>query len=873
LNLRQLITLCCILFFIQEAKSEHLVGGDISYICQGNDNYQVTLNIYRDCFSSGAPFDENPPIGIYSGTGSFLGVQYFGSPAETNLSTLIDNDCFTVSANVCVERGTYIQTINLPPNSSGYYLVYERCCRNNTIQNLFDPGTQGSTYVAFIPPSNFATCNSSPSWNNFPPLGICLNVPFDFDHSAMDLDGDDLVYELCTPYQGGTQFIPAPDPPGGPPFIDVVYQGGYSAADPIDALPGLAIDPATGFLTGTPTQLGQYVIGICVKEFRNGQLLSEVRRDFQFNVTLCPDLNVASIASQVADTECNGLTLNFENLSQNANNYLWLFGDGNSSTEFEPTYTYSNPGTYEVILISDPGDQCADTSIQVFNLFDPVEPIIGNPMLVCNNGDPFYDIVLSSNGTLVSTTWDFGGGTGDINAMSPEGVFFPPGFSYNVNVVTIDENDCESEATIPLTVPPEPVAVIQNNNQPCSGLDITFINNSDNATNYVWDFGLPGNADQSFEESPTFTYPEPGEYTATLEVSAAGTCPDIATFTVSVTPSIFADFEPPSGQCFQGNNFEFFAQGNFSEAAELTWNFQNGNIPTFVGPNPPAITFSEFGQNLVSLTAFEDGCETNFEALINTVPNPEADFVFTGDGCSPMIGAFTNISFGGSNPTYHWDFGDGNTSSGQSPVNLYEQPGIYTVSLLLTSEGDCVDTSFISYPNLVEVNPSPNASFFIDRHEVDILDPSINVNAEHTNPLWTCEYFVSDSSFYGDCGFEHEFDAPGSYTVLLIVTNEFGCDNRAIQDVLVTGSLFWAPNAVTMNGDGINDFFNPVVLGAEEYEIIIFDRWGQEMYSSTVPNEPWVPQYAHPGVYIYKAKVKEAGSLVREFTGHFTIIR
>ena len=872
LHLRYFITLISIIVLSYRADAEHLVGGDISYECLGNNVYQVTLNVYRDCFSTGAPFDNEAPIGIYNGNGDFVSVTNFIFPSITNLSTIIDDECFTVSTNVCVERGTYVETLTLPPNSSGYYIVYQRCCRNNTIQNLNAPGTQGSTYVAFVPPSDLATCNSSPSWNNFPPIGVCLNIPLDFDHSASDSDGDDLVYELCTPYQGGTQLNPAPNPPNGPPFTNVVYNGGYNAVEPMDAMPGLAIDPATGQLTGIPTQIGQYVIGICVKEYRDGQLLSEVRRDFQFNVTLCPDLNVASIASQVADSQCEGLTVDFVNQSQNANAYLWVFGDGNTSTDFEPTYTYTDPGSYTVMLISDPGQICADTSFQTFNLYNPVEAVIGVPELDCNSGGPLYNMNVNSSGGIDASFWNFDGGTGEEMTAEPQGVYFEPG-TYSINLDFIDENGCESNADVMLTVPLEPVAGITNNNQPCSGLDITFINESEEATNYQWDFGLAGDLDFSFDDSPSFTYPEPGSYTASLIASAPGTCPDTAFFTVEVTPAIFADFEEQDGQCFDGNEFSFAAGGNFGPTAELTWSFQNGSLSSFSGANPPDINFIEPGQNLVSLTAFQEGCETYFESVVNTIPNPQADFTFHGDGCVPMAATFTNLSFGGTNPSYKWNFGDGNTSAGQSPVNVYTQPGIYDVSLMVTSSGECVDSSFVKYNQLIEVNPSPDASFFIDQHQVDILDPTIQVASESNNSLWTCEFFVSDSTNYDLCNFEHEFDSPGSFTVLHIITNEFGCEGRAIQDVLVTGSLFWAPNAITMNGDGLNDFFKPVVLGAEEYQITIYDRWGQIMFNSNDPDLPWVPEYAHPGVYIYKVRLKEAGTLVHDYAGHFTIIR
>ena len=873
MRLVRLISLCFSLLLGLALHGEHLVGGEITYECTGNDNYQITLKVYRDCFSQGAPFDINPPIGIYTGDGLLVQVVYFSAPFITNLNTEINDECFQVSTSVCVEEGVYTGTVNLPPNNSGYYIVYERCCRNSTILNLNSPGTQGSTYVAFVPPQSDAICNSSPSWVNFPPIGICQGIPLDFDHSAIDPDGDELVYELCTPYQGGSTFTPAPDPPSGPPFQNVVWGFGYSTANQMDANPELAIDPLTGYLTGTPTQLGQYVIGICVKEYRNGVLLSEVRRDFQFNVTNCPNLNNAAIASQAANTDCLGLTVDFENLSSNATNYLWFFGDGNTSTAFEPTYTYSDPGSYEVILISNPGDICADTATVLYSVAEPIPPDIGPATFICAP-DPLYNLtLLNGMGEIESANWDFGGGIGDNNQINPTEVYFEPGNSFSISVDVVDEYGCESSGSTNLTVPPEPVAIIGNNNVPCSGFDITFINSSENAASYQWDFGLNGDLDQSFEASPTFNYPGAGVYTAQLIASASSSCPDTAYLDIEVTPNIYANFDPPGGQCFEGNAFEYVALGTFTSNATLTWTFENANISGFIGQNPPVVNYNTYGQQNVILTAFEDGCETVFNAISNVVPNPEADFTVQGDGCAPMVAWFSNESFGGSNPKYKWNFGDGNYSIGQSPVNVYEYPGLYGVGLWVISNGDCIDSSYVYYPDLVEVNPSPSAAFEIDRYQIDIVDPSINVTTFIEDPFWTCQFWLSDSTYYDACSFYHEFQTPGTYEVQIQVTNEYDCKAFATQEVVVSGSLFWAPNAVTMNGDGINDFFNPVVLGAHNYEIVIYDRWGQVLYESVDPNVPWIPDYAHPGVYVYRALVTDNTAKIHEYFGHFTIIR
>ena len=94
----------------------------------------------------------------------------------------------------------------------------------------------------------------------------------------------------------------------------------------IDAAPPLTIDPSTGFVTLTPTLIGSFCVGVRVKEFRNGVQLSEVIRDFRFDVVPCVQTVVSSIADQDAATLCTGLSMDFENNSTNADDYHWDFG-------------------------------------------------------------------------------------------------------------------------------------------------------------------------------------------------------------------------------------------------------------------------------------------------------------------------------------------------------------------------------------------------------------------------------------------------------------------------------------------------------------------------------------------------------------------
>ncbi|MES2139782.1 MAG: SprB repeat-containing protein, partial [Bacteroidota bacterium] len=132
--------------------------------------------------------------------------------------------------------------------------------------------------------------NSDPVFNLFPPIFVCVGQPFTFNHAATDLNGDSLVYSFYTPYDGDNAIGGPLDPtyPGNTAtFTPIIWKPGYSATNPLGGAP-LNLNPTTGLLTGTASTLGQFVVGVVVKEYRNGVYIGQTLRDFQFNVVNCP---------------------------------------------------------------------------------------------------------------------------------------------------------------------------------------------------------------------------------------------------------------------------------------------------------------------------------------------------------------------------------------------------------------------------------------------------------------------------------------------------------------------------------------------------------------------------------------------------------
>lgn len=544
----------------------HIVGGEIYYDCLGGNDYRITLKIYRDCTSpSNAPYDSAAYIFLFNSAGTFLDSITILFPGAINVPPTINNPCFTPPTNVCVQQAVYQTIIHLPPLAGGYDITYERCCRNGTILNLVNPGDVGSTYMAHIPDPGLASCNSSPRYNNFPPIYLCSGVPLVFDHSATDPDGDSLYYEFCDPFNGASPccpsfgwsslFIgPTPGCPGGcsaipppPPYPFVPWQTPYDANYPMSSSPAMSINHTTGVLTGTPNMIGQWVVGVCVSEYRGGVLLDVNKRDFQFNVVDCPGLPVAAVPLQ--SMFCFGYTAQFTQNSLNASSYLWNFGDPTTTTDistaYAPTWTYPDSGTYTVTLIINPGTLCADTAVTTFDIQHLLAPSFVAPPGECDYLNSFNFAgggVYQGTGTFA---WNFGthASPASSNQLNVNNVVFDAAGTFPVTF-TISENGCTVDYTQNIHVYPKPIANYGlETSIACVMQPVHFLDSSqtDTPLSYEWAFG---DGAISNEPDPFHTYGAEGNYATSLIISTSHGCVDTFALpsVVSVLPTPTAGF-------------------------------------------------------------------------------------------------------------------------------------------------------------------------------------------------------------------------------------------------------------------------------------------------------------------------------------------
>jgi gliding motility-associated-like protein len=414
--MRSVLYILLFLLLGLNVRATHIVGGELNYKHLGGFNYELRLTVYRDCYTGNPPFDNPASIGVFDINDNFI--QQFLVPFVSldTLPGLINDPCTIVPTDFCYEVTTYVTTVYLPPIPGGYQLAYQRCCRNQSLINIVNPLSTGATYYAHIPDTAVVISDSNPKFNNWPPPFICADKPLIFDHSAVDYDGDSLVYSLYTPYHGASFGTPQPQPPNNPPYPTVVWQTPYSQANMLGGTP-LSINSQTGLLTATPHIQGCFVIGIKVSEYRNGVLIGETYRDFQFIVKPCPSVTVAAAA--VPQVICGDPTVTFTNHSSGAHAYLWNFGDTTTTTDNSssttPSYTYPSAGTYTATLVayaSPSLPMCNDTASTVVNITNAFTSDFTFDVPPCEDGLVHFT-AHSSNPTTLPThyNWNLGDGS------------------------------------------------------------------------------------------------------------------------------------------------------------------------------------------------------------------------------------------------------------------------------------------------------------------------------------------------------------------------------------------------------------------------------------------------------------------------------
>lgn len=279
------------------AAASHIVGGEFEIVHISGDNYRINLILYFDELNGNlGARDPKVDARIFRKRDNALMMEvYLPFSSQTPVS-YTQPACS--NGEIVTSRILYTAVVQLTPqqfsDAEGYYLSWERCCRNYDITNIYsdDPLSggryAGQTFYLEFPPvvkDGLPFINSSPRL--FPPLNdyACPRRPYYVDFAGVDDDGDSLVYSIVTPLNTKTaDALPLPDlRPRPRPYPVVTYRAPFSASNILGGMPDLRIS-RDGFLTVTPTMVGLYVFAVRCEEYRDGVKIGELRRDFQMLV-------------------------------------------------------------------------------------------------------------------------------------------------------------------------------------------------------------------------------------------------------------------------------------------------------------------------------------------------------------------------------------------------------------------------------------------------------------------------------------------------------------------------------------------------------------------------------------------------------------
>ena len=583
-----------------------------------------------------------------------------------------------------------------------------------------------------------------------------------------------------------------------------------------------------------------------------------------------------------ADNVCLGEEMYFYysliHPNMSAQTWLWSFGDGTYSTEPNPTHLYTQPGTYNVLLTCTDSLGCDFTvTKQVTVYVNPIADFSSTTVLI-NNPTSFTDNSYTVNGFITSWQWDFGDG-GTSTQQNPLHTYANAG-TYMTTLIVFNSFGCSDTITLPVIVDENVnadfVADTVCAGSPTSFTDLSYIGNGSIASWY-WTFGDGGS---SIQQNPQHVYVSDGVYVVKLTVTADNGIIDTISKQVLVLESPMADFTYTE-VCF-GNPTGLFdhSSGVKYPVSAWQWNLGDGNTSL---QSTVQHHYNTSGQWQVQLIATNTiGCTDTIVKAVNVWEIPQVNFdAVPREGCSPLNVHFndmTTISDGVIN-SWLWNFGDGYTSvSAGEAINNYNHPGTFNVSLTLVSNHGCVGS--LTIPNMIQVFPLPIASFFYTPSNPTISDGIVFMDMSLGANQWFWDF--GDNNFSDEQYPMHYYLSPGSYHITQIVHNEYGCADTTSSRIRInTNEIIWAPNAISVNNDGMNDVFNVYGIGwsSDNFELRIFNRWGEEIYYTTDINKGWdgtdenSGKKVHMGVYVWKVKIMANSNETFEYVGTVTVVQ
>jgi gliding motility-associated-like protein len=483
-------------------------------------------------------------------------------------------------------------------------------------------------------------------------------------------------------------------------------------------------------------------------------------------------------------------TIQFINTSINAISYKWYFGDGQTSTEENPTHIY-NAGRFSPMLVAYNANGCTDTLTKTDSIFlgGAIINSINLPDSGCIPHPVTFIPDIAVPDAITGYSWDFGDGeTGE--GENPIHTYSTPG-RYNVSLTVTTAGGCTTTLSIPNAV------AVGTRSAPDFTVDKTILCDSERVqfsgtasgpvTNWYWNIG---GRNFNSKQNIGYYFSDTGYHTVTLTVNNGGCLDSMVKPNLIYVNPPFASYTTK----FNCNNTSLITFVDRSIGAEKwLWNF--GDSTTSTEQNPPTHNYTNSGKYVVSLTTAnkDSSCTNTYKATIYVL-NTKPDFTFIpADG---QLCRKENIQIGVSDPDYVldylWSLGDGRTLFSDTSINVsYSKTGTYYPSLIARYQNGCQDT-LKSSDSITVTGPTASLGTALPavclNDTTTFIDNSIS-DGTHTiiNRVWSFGDGITESK--NNAPYKHLYAKKGYYIATLSVKDDNNCADTATYKPVIVNAL------------------------------------------------------------------------------------
>ncbi|HXD93364.1 MAG TPA: PKD domain-containing protein, partial [Bacteroidia bacterium] len=551
--------------------------------------------------------------------------------------------------------------------------------------------------------------------------------------------------------------------------------------------------------------------------------------------------------------------------------YVWAPPIGLSNTSMD-TVTASPPTT-TIYTVSGSVGTC--TATPVTTTVTVISAVV--PTVTSNTPCANQTLILTCNAGYTNYGW-IGPGAFTSTVQNPTRAGVTAGDAGTYSVVVIDANGCVNMATVNAVVNPLP-PVTGTASTACLNFPINLSATPAGYPSYTW--AGPGGYTASGQTVviPSASFANAGLYVVTV-VDANG-C--INSSNPNTNPIKVTVYNPPT-ITVNDTTVCLLTTGTLlanstNPGTTFSWN-PLGDLNTNVG-NTVLVTPSAVAPTVYTVTGVDiNGCVNAAMATVNVNPLPTVSITppIT-KGCTPQCATYT-ATVGSS---YSWDFGNGQFSAAASPVACFTVTGNYIVKLTLTDLNQCKNTATAS----VITYPLPTADFNYTPDPATILEPTITFLNSSSGTIKQYSWNFGDSLSTGIdtsdlVNPKHTYTSIGSYPVTLVALSVNGCADTIVRTVIIEQDFaLFVPNSFSPNGDGKNEIFKAEGEGITDFKMYIFDRWGNNIFTTTDINVGWDGRMHNKtsgdalqmDVYVWKIDLKNLSHQGKTYTGTVTLLK